>query len=159
MPYHTIPYHTIPYHTIYVPKYTSFSHWRPFLFRPRVFPRPLGCVAPRGGAYTLRCKFGARPGTVALALGVQSHASWQVIAGSFSAEPEPTRPMEAPQHVILFCFALCCCCCFWSTTEAFKAWQPRYNSRPSSFSSVTATNGVSACLCVSMRVCHPTILL
>ena len=50
--------------------------------------------------YTRR-KFGARPGSVARALGVQSRANWQVITRSLSAELEPTRAMETAQFDIL----------------------------------------------------------
>ena len=58
----------------------------------------------RGRLYSW-CKFGHRAGSVARAPGVQSRASWQVITGSLSAEPEPSRSIENPQTV---------CCSFCS---------------------------------------------
>ena len=52
-------------------KLTLFPEYKTFLFRPRVFPRALGCET-RGSACTPRPKFGSRPGSVARALGVRS---------------------------------------------------------------------------------------
>ena len=53
--------------------------------------RPRGTQGAR--VYSRR-KFGPPPGSVARALGVQSRASWQVISGSLSADPEPNRTVE-----------------------------------------------------------------
>ena len=50
-----------------------------------------------GPACTPRRKCGSRPGSVMRALGVQSRAIWQVIAGSLSAELEPIRRIETPK--------------------------------------------------------------
>ena len=61
------------------------------LFSPfRLRGMQVGCV------YTGR-KFGAWPGSVARALGVQSRASWFCFTGSLAAEPEPSRTMETSQ--------------------------------------------------------------
>ena len=48
-------------------------------------------------------KFGSRAGSVARALGVQSHETWQVITGLLSAELEPSRTVENPHICQLFC--------------------------------------------------------
>ena len=55
----------------------------------------------QGGRVYTRRKFRARPGSVARALGVRSHASWQEITGSLSAEPEPCRTTETPYSALL----------------------------------------------------------
>ena len=38
--------------------FTFFAHWRPFFFRPRVFPRAPGCEARRGDTCTLGASLG-----------------------------------------------------------------------------------------------------
>ena len=70
-------------------KHILLVHWE-IVFRPRAFPRALGCLARRGAACTLRSKFGPRPGSVARTLCVQV-----VQAGSFSRDCCPRR--RAPQ--------------------------------------------------------------
>ena len=105
-------------------KLTFFAHRIPFLFRPRVFSRALGCGARRGPAWYTGRKFGARPGSVARARGVQSRESWQVITGSLSVEPEPNQAHEDPQAGLFFLLHLCCCFC--SAVWALKSrenWQ------------------------------------
>ena len=79
-------------------KCTSLHMFHALLGRPRVVSHALGCGVRRGPARTPRRKCGSRPGSVARALGVQSRAIWKVIAGSLSAEPEPTRPIETKKY-------------------------------------------------------------
>ena len=55
-------------------------------------PRLRGTL--RGGGVCTRRKFGARPSSVARALGGQSRATWQVITRLLSAEPEPCGTTE-----------------------------------------------------------------
>ena len=73
-----------------------FGHLHAFLRRPWVFLRALGCGARRGPACTPRWKLGSQAGSVARALGVQSHEIWQVITGSLfrgaSAEQDYRKP-------------------------------------------------------------------
>ena len=87
-----------------------FSHWPAFLFWPRIFSRSLSCEtrSPPSPVYSRR-KFGPRPGSVAR-LGVQSRASWQVITGSLSAEPEARRTMEQRKKMNSSGFSRIICC-------------------------------------------------
>ena len=48
-------------------KYAFFQHWRPLLFRPRVFLRALGCGVRRGAACTLGASL------------AHGRASWRVL--------------------------------------------------------------------------------
>ena len=83
--------------------YYNILTYRMHFFRNTIFSlavgrgscaRALGCGARRGTPCTRRCKCGPRPGSVARALGVQSRAIRQVITGSLSDLPEPSRLME-----------------------------------------------------------------
>ena len=129
------------------------AHWRPFLSQPQLFPHALGCGARRGaGRVYTRHKFGPRMGSWARALGVQNCASWQVIAGSLSADPEPTRPMESPQISILSLF--CALLLFLEYhAAAVKSRLDSHDTAASlqAFPFVTATNGASASVCVRER--------
>ena len=58
----------------------------------------------QGARLYTRRKFGPRPGSVARALGVQSRTTWQLIAGSLSAQPEPRKAIENP--LFSFCVPL-----------------------------------------------------
>ena len=123
-------------------KFIIFAHCHAFLFRPRIFSRALGCWAHRGSACTQRRKFGPRLGSVARALGIQSRGGLALVAGSLSAEPEPTRHMETPQMPLVFLFfctlMLCTSICdkYYTSHQTWYAFtQPPYNSsRASSFS-------------------------
>ena len=106
--------------------------------------------------YTRR-KFEPRPGSVARALGVPSPAIWQVVAGSLSAELEPTRPMDIPKLSSLFTF-------FTSLLLFLKCHSSRqrlgrYGTTAAlqAFPSVTAPNGASGCVCERARVCLSVI--
>ena len=84
--------------------FTFYAHRQPFLFRPWVRSRALGCGARRRPACTPRCKFGSRPGSVVRALGVQCREIWQATTGSFfptsSSQPGPCKPQE--RHMYFF---------------------------------------------------------
>ena len=58
--------------------------------------RALGCRERRKAACTQWRTFGSRAGSVARGLGVHSRKIWQVIAGSLSAELEPSKLVENP---------------------------------------------------------------
>ena len=79
---------------------TFFAHSHALLFRSRVFSRALGCGARRGPACTHGASFGPWPCSVARALGVQSHSSWQVITGMHSASPSLAGQWKL--HNVLF---------------------------------------------------------
>ena len=64
------------------------------LFRPRVFSCALGPGARRESARSPLHKRGPWPGSVARALGLQSHENWQVTTGRHSEHVEPSRPMQ-----------------------------------------------------------------
>ena len=115
--------------------------------------RPRGT---QGGRVYTRRKFGPRPGSVARALGVQSHAISQVITGFHFASAEPRRTMEIPNLSFFLRH-----CCWWLyhvyitpsfTTSHSTLWQPRYNSSRTSSSSCCDGHGPCIYLCV--RVCH-----
>ena len=85
-----------------------------------------------GGGYTTR-KFGPRPGSVALALSVQSRASWLGITASHSAEQEPRR--TGNPTILGFSFAVAAAaaaaaalsCLYRTVPQALKLstlWQP-----------------------------------
>ena len=57
----------------------------------------LSSAGHKGARVYARRKLGPRPGSEARALSVRSRAIWQVIAGSLSAEREPTSPTETPK--------------------------------------------------------------
>ena len=84
-----------------------FGHLHAFLRPPWVFSRALGCGARRRPACTPRSKFGSRTGSVACALGVQSHGIWYVITRLLSAELEPST-IENP-HTSCSAPLLHCC--------------------------------------------------
>ena len=115
------------------------------------------------GLYTAR-EFGPRPGSVASALGIQRQVSWQVMSRSIR-RARANHAHGNPQKVVLV-FVL---------RYAAISGVPQQPSRPGShgttaalqaFPFVTATNGVSACVCMSVRAwaclsvraCHPKIL-
>ena len=50
----------------------------------------------QGARLYTRRKFGPRPRSVPCALGVQTRGEPVLFAGSFAAEPEPTKPTETP---------------------------------------------------------------
>ena len=78
-----------------------------------------------------RRKFGPRLGSAARALGIQSRASWQVITGSLSVEPEPSRTTETqPKKMNLRCkFRMFCAVC----NSSHLAWPSGHlATRPSS---------------------------
>ena len=148
---------------IYITKYQKhfFCTFARFLGRPRVFSRALSCGALRGAACTPRCKCRSRPGSVALALGVQSREIWQVIAGLLSDQLESTRPMQAPKCPLYISFFHLSPASFEVTHQLSKARQQRYNSRASSVSLCDSPERyfcvrirVRACVCV----CHCRIL-
>ena len=86
---------------VYIYKCTRFAHWQALLFGQRAFARALGCGARKGGARALWCKFGARPGSVARTLGIQSRELaffHEIIA---FRDAEAPRTMETPQFQLL----------------------------------------------------------
>ena len=106
-----------------------FAHCPAFHFWPRVFSRALGCGERRGAACTQRHKCGSRPGSVARAPGVQSRASWQVIMGSLSAEPEPSMTMEPHTTKMKNRFSRVLCCVYQLVCtyhSSHLAWSPGY---------------------------------
>ena len=129
-----------------------FAHWRPFLSRPWVFPRALGCGARRGPACTLGASLGPgwTPWCVLLAFKFASDlVSNHRIAFRLG---EPSRSMETP-NCLLFCFFSFFHHCF--VLLLFL----KYDSSPrrlgsggttaaarQAFPFVTATNASSACV-------------
>ena len=108
----------------------------------------------QGGCVYTRQKFWPRPGSVARAQGVQSRASPQVIAGSLSAGPEPSRTMETPQfNVFYICSApaataaSCPCHAVPQALKLSTLWRPQHNIRR-----ISLCDGYGRCIFVRMHV-------
>ena len=114
------------------------------LFSPfRLRGMQVGCV------YTGR-KFGAWPGSVARALGIQSRAGWQVIARSRSASPKLTRILES--HIFkFFCRSLLRCCVSMSHRLSSSFVGGHHSTTEAALLAlpfVAATDGASLSSCV-----------
>ena len=132
---------------VYVPNALFFARRRPFLVRPRVFPRAFGCGAQGGRVYTTR-KFETRLGSVARALGVQSRASCQVMTGSLSAQKSQPGPCNPSKDIFFTSAAV-------PEVEPHtpsKVMQSKYDSRPSSLS-LCGSQERCFCVCVHERAC------
>ena len=99
---------------------TFFAHYQALLGRPRLVSRALDCGPRRGPACTPRRKCGARQGSVARALGVQSRAIRQVIKGSLSASPSLAGHWKPHNEMFLFC------CCILPVSHRHPSSQALY---------------------------------
>ncbi|CAM9513436.1 unnamed protein product, partial [Laminaria digitata] len=111
------------------------------------------CGARRGSACTLRCKCGPRPGSVARALGVQSRAIRQVIAGWRSDLTWQPRGLETRIFVfsaVFLFFSLMICFCI--TPHPLRALYYCSGSDGTTAAAlqarpfVTSTKGASLCV-------------
>ena len=113
----------------------------------------------KGGRVSTRRKFGPRLDSVARALGVQSRASWQVITGSLSAEPQPRRTMETPQFKKINLQLLYHVCIAPSLKLSNSLLYGSHGQTAVAYQAlpfVTATDGASVCTCACCHAsCRP----
>ena len=120
--------HTIYGIYIYIPTVHFFMRKRPFLFRPRVFPRSLGLRARH---------FEPRPGSVAHALGVQS-------------PPRQSRAGQWKPHNLTFLFFAQSLLLLYLVCRTHRPSAVAHQA----LSFVTATDGASLCVSCSLPTSH-----
>ena len=131
--------------------------WSSFYLLAACFSRALGCVAHRGTACTLRCKFvpRPRPGALARALGVQRRASWLFFTGLLSVTPSP-GPGKYRNFSNIHSVPLL----YHTVPPALELSTLRSRDTTAvahqSLAFVTATDGASVCACLCHDYCNPT---
>ena len=143
---------------LYVPNALFVARSPPFLFRPRVFPRAVGCGARRGRACTLGVSFG--PGRAPCALGVPSKSIDLASDHGIAFLPaEPSKAMETPQTSFFLFFPLLLYLLqvpHQPSKYMCTLTQPRYNSSRASSFSLCDNHEQCFCVFVSVRVWHRT---
>ena len=120
--------------------------------RPRVFPRALGCGAPRGAAGTLGASLGPgrAPSRTLWAFKVTRAGNWP--RDRFS--PSKSRAGQQKPHnlrcvIFAFCSAAAASCLHHTVPQALTLstlWQPRHNSSRTSSSFLCDSHW--SCMCV-----------